>query len=201
MVKTKYTYDIATETLNGQVDSGVLQTEILAGPFTGFLYIGTGDGYCDCFFDPALSGEDETVLDGYLAVHDGYSTTAEFQFWEKNPQTTTTSETFVETFSRTANTLSVGIYRLSWYFEMKVTADGAINSNGMGQFLVDANVKGSCNMRREEWHAFSGWDRYVASEGDAPVLSFEMQRDPTEAGNDTIAMRKMKLGIEYMGAN
>lgn len=127
-------------------------------------------------------------------------TTHEFQFWELNPADTTTSETWDEKMSRTAEKMSAGTYRLTWYFELKITLTGPLNSNAQARFLVDGNVKGSANLREdtEEWHAFSGWDRYIATSGEQPVLSLEIQRNPAEGGNDTIEIRKMKLGIEYM---
>jgi len=121
-----------------------------------------------------------------------------FQFWEQNASSSTNQETWQEVFSRTPNPMAEGPYRLSWYFEMRVNPTGPLNSNAMGRFLVSGSVKGSANVATLHWHAFSGWDRYAASVSAQPPLSIEIQRDPDEGGNDTIEIRKMKLGVERM---
>lgn len=121
-----------------------------------------------------------------------------FQFWESNPAQQTALETWQEAMARTADKMGAGTYRLTWYFEMRVNPTGAVNSNAMGRFLVDGNVKGNANVIGVDYHAFSGWDRFVATEGQQPVLSLEYQRDPVEGGNDNVQIRKMKLGVERM---
>ena len=75
---------------------------------------------------------------------------------------------------------------------------GPLNSTAQARVLVDGGIKGNVNYRSEEWSVFSGWDRLVVAEGDSPVLLLEIRRDPAEGGNDTIEIRKMKLGIERM---
>jgi hypothetical protein len=197
-------YSKASDTATGAVNYAMLLDEIEADAgITTALRSGANGGWVGAdgdelriYFVAALGAPEITALDALVLAHAGTVTILDFQFWELNPASTTTNETFTEVMSRTASALQAGTYVLTWYFEMKVTVTGPLNSNGMGQFLVDGSVKGSANAARTEWTAFSGWDRYVAAEGDAPVLSLEIQRDPTEGGNDTIEIRKMKLGIE-----
>ncbi len=195
------TYTISTETENGLVNSTMLTNEINAeaGITTSLSHINTAAGSMDIFFASDLSGGEITTLDALVLDHDGYVTSPSFQFWESNPAKTTTQETYQESFSRTAAAMADGTYRLSWYFELRVTPNGGLNSNAQARFLVDGNVKGNANVETLQWHAFSGWDRYNATEGERPVLSLEYRRDPVEGGDDTIEIRKMKLGIELMG--
>jgi hypothetical protein len=183
--------------LKAEIEADVgITTSLRTGANGGWL-VSNAD-VLDVWFSAAISGAEETALDAVLTAHTGTTTSQSFQFWESNTAVTTVLETFDEKMSRTAAALVAGTYKLSWYFEMKVTVSGPLNSNGLAQFLVDANVKGSCQHRSVEWSSFSGWDRYVAAEGDTPVLSIEIRRDPTEGGNDTIEIRKMKLGVELM---
>ncbi len=121
-----------------------------------------------------------------------------FQFWESNPAQSTDQETWQTALQRTADPMADGTYILSWYCEARVVTVGPLNSNVMIRFTVDGNVKGSADTARTEWHAFSGWDRFVATAGLAPVLALQWQRDPTEGGNDNVEVRKLKMGVERM---
>jgi hypothetical protein len=65
---------MSTETANGVIDSDSLTTEINDSAIaTALSYIATdisGDS-CDVFFVSALSGGDQTILDGILSAHTG----------------------------------------------------------------------------------------------------------------------------------
>lgn len=198
---TPRTYTISTETNNGSVNLVLLRDEIEAdaGITTSIEYLSASGDTLEIYFAAALGGSEITALDAVVAAHDGVNTITSFQFWEENTAETTTAETFQEKMARTAAAMSAGIYRLSWAFEMKVTPEGPLNSQGVGRFLVDGNVKNIVFHTLENYVTYSGWDRYVAVEGETPELSLEIRRDPTLGGNDTIAIRKMKLGIEFMG--
>jgi hypothetical protein len=122
-----------------------------------------------------------------------------FQFWESNPMQSTALETWQTALSRTADPMAAGVYRLTWYFELRVNPVGPVNSDAAGRFAVDGNVKGDAYLTTgNDFHAFSGWDRFVATEGQQPVLALEFRRDPDTGGNDNIEIRKMKLGVELM---
>ncbi len=207
------TYSIAADTGAGVVNRELLANEIDADvtivtarrlPANGGWKDTAGD-VMDLWFAAALSGAEQTALDAVVAAHNGTVTTQDFQFWEKNAKETTVDETWDEKMSRTAASMRLGTYKLSWYFELKLNPTGPLNSLAMARFLVDANVKGSAETVQGStlagvgWVAFSGWDRFIAAEGITPVLSLEIQRDSNLGGNDTVEIRKMKLGIEFMG--
>lgn len=198
---TPRTYTISTETNNGSVNLVLLTDEIGAdvGITTALDYISASGDTLEVYFVSALGGSEITALDAVVGAHDGVSTITSFQFWEENPEETTTAETFQEVMARTAAAMSAGIYRLTWAFEMNVNVIGPLNSRGVGRFLVDGSVKNVVCQNQDMYCAYSGWDRYVAVEGETPELSIEIRRDPTLGGNDTIAIRKMKLGVEFMG--
>jgi hypothetical protein len=125
--------------------------------------------------------------------------TPDYQFWESNPMQSTALETWQTAMSRTPDPMAAGTYKLTWYCEIRVNPVGPVNSDAAAQFVVGGSVKGSAYLTTgNDWHAFSGWDRYIATEGEQPVLALEYRRDPDTGGNDNIEIRKMKLGIERM---
>lgn len=68
----KYTYTIATAFPNGIVASERLTEEILDSSIvTALDHIDTGLGDCDIWFVSALSGGEQTTLDGLVAAHSG----------------------------------------------------------------------------------------------------------------------------------
>lgn len=127
--------------------------------------------------------------------------TLAWQKWENNAAQSTSAETWQSAISRTASPVAEGIYKFSWYFELRIVATGPLNSKGAARFSLDAVVKGNFVHADEEWSGFSGWD-YVSNlvVGSTPVLAVEWRRDPTVGGNDSIEIRKVKIALERMGS-
>jgi len=72
MAATKYTYSISQDFPNQKVDSDRLTKEIDESAIvTGLDYINTSGDDCDIWFDDALSGGEETILDTIVANHSG----------------------------------------------------------------------------------------------------------------------------------
>jgi len=72
MAATKYTYSINGDFPNHIVATTKLTNEIEKSAIvTALNHIETDDDVCDVWFDDALSGGDETILDGLVAAHDG----------------------------------------------------------------------------------------------------------------------------------
>ncbi len=133
--------------------------------------------------------------------------TVAFQFWESNPAQPTSSEAWQNGLSRTAAPVAAGIYRLTWSFELRIVLNGAMNSGAVARFRMNSSRKGDAYYRPlartgetdTEWQEFTGWDRIVYVKGDTPLLEIDWRRDPVEGGNDSIEIRKLKMGIEFMG--
>jgi len=119
-----------------------------------------------------------------------------FQFWETGSAPDTTSTTYQEGMSQTAKPMNAGEYRLTWSCELKLTATDALDSKAFAQFSIDSDVKVQVSHDQDDWTAYSGWDRYNATEGETPVLAIHYRRS---GGDDTVSIRRMKIGIEYMG--
>jgi len=76
MAMTKYSYTISTAFPGAKVESSRLTTEIGASTIvTALDHIDTAEGICDIWFKAPLSGGDETLLAGLLAVHSGEALT------------------------------------------------------------------------------------------------------------------------------
>jgi len=72
MASTKYTYSIQNDFPNHKIDSDRLTQEIRASAIiTALDYIHTVTDDCNIWFKDALSGGDETILDGLVAAHTG----------------------------------------------------------------------------------------------------------------------------------
>lgn len=70
----KYDFTISTAFPNGKVDDDKLTAQIRASAIvTALDYIATDAGVCSIWFKAALSGGDETLLNGVVAAHDGVS--------------------------------------------------------------------------------------------------------------------------------
>jgi len=72
MAQTKYTYSIATDTLNAKFASDSLEKSIRSSAIlTALDYVSALGDDIDVFFKDALSTGDKTILDGLISAHDG----------------------------------------------------------------------------------------------------------------------------------
>jgi len=198
------TYSIASETATGAVEPPLLTQEIEddAGITTALDYINTAGDVLDIYFTAALSAPEITALDALVAAHDAAETALTFRFVEENGAQTTTLETYQNAATLTPTTgLKKGVYRFSWTCEHRITPTDALNSRVQTRFRVDGSTKSNTASVSEQWECHSGWDRYFADEGEKPSLTLDYRRDPGVGGNDTVEIRKVRLGIEYMGTN
>lgn len=197
------TYIISTETANGVVNSDMLTAEIEADPTVGPLTldrIDTGGGVLDIYFAAPLSAGEQTALDAVVLAHQGTQTFDTFQFWESNPFQSTALEAFQNAMTQQAQPMAAGPYVIDWYCEMRVVPVGPINSRGNLRFQIDGVSKGNSTVVTDEWIAMCGWDRFFAAEGATPTFTLDWRRDPALGGNDTIEIRKMKIGFQQVTA-
>lgn len=125
--------------------------------------------------------------------------TPAWQKWESGGVQSTTSETWTGALQRTADPTASGVYKMSWYFELRVVPTGPLDSKAAGRFDFDGNFRGIVVNPDSEWCGFSGWDFVNFNAGDTPVLRLQFRRDPGVGGNDTIEIRRLKLALEQMG--
>jgi hypothetical protein len=72
MAATKYTYSVSGDFPNQKVDVNRLTKEIRESAIvTALDYIDVSGDDCDIWFKDALSGGDQTILDGIVAAHSG----------------------------------------------------------------------------------------------------------------------------------
>jgi len=201
-MSTKYTYSIASDTANGVVNSSVLINEIDADPgitteLDGYR-VDTSNDVLDIYFVTALSGSEVTALNAVVLAHQGVATSPVWQKWEDGGSQGTTSENWTTAMQRTAMAVSGGTYRISWNYELRIVATGAVNSKAASRVKVDGSIKGFFFAADEEWIGYSGWDFKKFTAGETPQILIEFRRDPTVGGNDTIEIKRVKISIELM---
>lgn len=121
-----------------------------------------------------------------------------FQFFETNPIQTTTAQTMQTALTNTLPGLQAGVYRMSWYCEIRLDPAGAQDSRGNVEFDIDGAVKGSSSNGTNDWVSCGGWDKYNPADDEAPVLTIKFRRDAGVGGTGTIQIRKLKMGFEFM---
>lgn len=196
MADTAYNYvkNVDPSQLTEEIQASAIATPLVRIDTTGK---GASMNVAVWFSDP-LSAGDETTLDGIVAAHVPVLLFRELQVWEDNPAQSTILETWQSAMSRTSQPLTAGAYMLGWYAEFRLDPVGPINSRAAVRFSIDGNVKSNNVTELDQFVGFTGWDRYVASDGDEPVLEIEFRRDPGEGGNDRVEVRKLKLKIEVI---
>lgn len=195
------TYNIATEITSGQLDNPTLHAEIeAAGPYDStFIGLNSDEVDVTTLFDGPISAAQEATVTTTVQNHAGVAATKAFQFFESNPAQNISTEVWTNALTSTADATKGGIYRLTWNCELRVVPVGALNSGVVARFMVDGSRKADAYHRSVEWSAFSGFDRKVYSIGEVPLLEIDFRRDPTEGGDDQVEIRKLKIGIEFMG--
>lgn len=201
---TPRTYSIVLDTANGVVNPRLLRNEIDndAG-ITTARRNGANGGWkttfgdiLEIYFVAALSAGEITALDALMGAHLGTVTSQTFQFWESNPTQSTLSEAWQNAMSRTASPVASGIYRLTWYFELRVVPVTTLDSAVVARFRVDSSRKGDAYHASTKWSGFSGWDRIIFDEGETPLLEIDFRREPDQGGDDNVEIRKLKLSVD-----
>lgn len=195
------TYDIATEITAAALWEPTLHAAIdAAGPYDSAFEGLTADGATvTTLFAGAISGPQEATVTAVVLAHAGIAAIRSFQFFESNPIQNILTEVWTNAMVSAAQPTQAGIYRLSWYCELRVVPNVALDSGVVARFMVDGSRKGDAYHRSVEWAGFSGWDRKVYGVGDVPLLEIDFRRDPNEGGDDNVEIRKLKMGIEFMG--
>ena len=150
----------------------------------------------EIYFAAALSAGEITALDALVGAHLGTVTSQSFQFWESNSTQSTLSEAWQNAMSKTASPVAAGIYRLSWYFELRVVPVTTLDSSAVARFRADSSRKGDACHASVKWSGFSGWDRIIFVEGETPLLEIDFRREPDQGGDDNVEIRKLKLGVD-----
>ena len=202
---TPRTYSIAADTASAAVNPTLLTNEIEANGSitTGLSYMTTNGDVLDIYFASALSGGEITALDSTVSAHAGTVTSSEPQRWVQQTSTTTSNQTWTNVLQRTADPLKVGVYRLTWNWELRIVATGPVNSQAEVRFSYDNGTQtflGFNSTISEDYVGSSGWDFVAFAEGDTPVFQIEQQINPTVGGNDTSDCRRARIALEWIAS-
>jgi hypothetical protein len=121
MSLTKYTYSITGDFPNDAVAIEKLVVEIDDSSITTALdHVETAGDVCDIWFDDALSGGDETTLDGLVAAHDGVSPVGTVgSYVSSEGESSTTSTDWTEKLTCEPGWFRAGDYAVDWSCEVK----------------------------------------------------------------------------------
>lgn len=150
-------------------------------------------------FPNVLSGAEEVQADSIVLAHNGKKTFSGFRYSENNPVQSTVLETYQNAHSFTLPPVGAGVYIISWQCEIRVVTTGPLNSAGDLRFRIAGGNNGVGHWLHEEWNTISGFDRVSFEEGEEPTIELQYRRDPTIGGNDTIEVRRVRLGVEGKG--
>jgi len=194
------TYDIATETLNGAAATKKLIAEIEAEALvTGTLdRIDKKGGDMNIIFTAAIPAGDEAPLDAVVAAHDGVKGTGKFKFAENNSVQSTTLQTYQTALAFTTPPMTEGQYLIHWQCEVRVVPSGPLNSAASLRFRAVGSNKGLGHWPHDDWTTIGGIDRQRLDEGEEALLEIQYRRDPNVGGNDTIEIRRVKLGLALL---
>jgi hypothetical protein len=156
MAATEYTYSIASDFPNKQVNSGELTDEINDSSISSaaLLYIETDDDDCNIWFDDPLSSGDQTTLDGLVAAHDGEPSA--------NPNKGGLIIVALDTPSTPTVTPQGTPGSTTWGY--KVTAfseSGETLASTEGQTTTGAATLNGTNYNRVEWAEVPGAAKYA----------------------------------------
>ena len=191
-------YDIATETPNGAVAGSKLRQEILnTVTITTPLESVSVDNDADCIvrFTAPPPAPEVTILDGVLAAHDGIEPTATFKFKEENIAQSNATALWQTALTYDPPELQEGQYIISWQCELRVVPVGALDSAASLRVQVAGVNKHLGHWPFEDWTTVSGYERQRFLAGERPNLMVEFRQDPQVGGDDTIEIRRVKIGL------
>lgn len=203
-----YSYDVATETQNGDVNPDVLAEQLLdaglvsGGNFEGIEVVGgdyaTGNvitgGTLFVTWQSTLSGPDETAQDGVVAAHAGPSFSSDIQSVENNTVSSTGVDSPQIKLQLDAVELAAGEHSIRSYCEVRLQ-NAIVGSGVRAAIAVDGTEHAEDNWDAVEWHAFSAEIPLTFEAGATPSLTVTFER--TGAAN-TVEIRRARLEIELM---
>lgn len=150
-------------------------------------------------FSTALSGAEQTTLDGVIASHQGLLTTVTFQFVEDASEQQMSSQTFQTALALTTSPMQEGTYIAFYQSEVRVVAVSALDSAAQVRYQFNGSGKALSVQLLDDWVVVAAWDKIVLQSGDTPTFTVQWRRHPTTGGDDTIAIRKTKIGLVNVG--
>lgn len=187
MAVTSYHYSVSGDFPNQKVNLNALTCQIdnsaIATPLDHIRV--TGDD-CWIWFDNALSGGDQTILDGIVAAHDG-EPLAKSGYAESDAEQTTTSVKYRRKL-RLSGDYAGGTYYVEWYCEIMSKSQPGNSARSAMSAKDKAAGKIALRIRMDESDvlAETAWLPDSGSGEFAPVSGFK--RITIEGGSHVIDM-------------
>jgi len=174
MAATKYTYSISGDFPNQKVNSTILTKEIEGSAIvTALDYIFTSGDECDIWFDDALSGGDQTILDGLVAAHQGTDTTDAPQTVTSEEESISTTTEYRDKINSTLDPVTGGTYRVAWSYEVKTSNSSSTRIET--RIEVDGIEYCTDNWIKNRWRYSSGEAYIEFNSGDTPQVKLQFK--------------------------
>jgi len=174
MAATKYTYSISEDFPNQKVNSTLLSKEIDGSAIvTALYYIFTTGDVCDIWFDDALSGGDQTILDGLVAAHQGTDVSDTPQTVTDEAESISTTTEYRDKIDATLDPLIDGAYRVAWSYEVKTSNSSATRVET--RIEVDGIEYCCDNWIKNRWRYCSGEAFIDFNTGDTPHIKLQFK--------------------------
>jgi hypothetical protein len=197
MAATKYTYSITNDFPNDLVASNKLSIEIEASSIVGTLErIDTVGDDCDIWFADALSGGDQTTLNGLVAAHSGSEyTSVKDGYLYSEAESSTTGTAWLQKAYYAVGNVAAGDYWVEWYCEVKTTD----NTNPMCLRVRqdDTTTLGETSFVPDSsgnngWVSQSGFAKVTLSNGD---YVFDMDYCSLGTGKTEVSIRRARIRL------
>lgn len=193
MAMTKYTYSVSGDFPNQKVNSNQLTQEIEASAIATVLdCININEDVCDIWFVDALSGGDQTILNGIVAAHQGTETSGATQTVTRWAQSTTTDNDYQVKATLNSQPLRKGMYQITWNAEMRLLV-GGMSCLVEVVLTVDNQPVAEQNWGLQHWMHFGGTFAFSFNEADEPVIVLKFRVIGT--GGDTACIRRGHISL------
>lgn len=200
MAETKYTYSITGDFPNQLVNVPLLKQEVGDSAIaTALSYIDIEGDSCDVWFVDALSGGDQTILDGIVATHQGTATTDTVQRTNSGGESSTTSTTYQDKINTTPTPIKKGTYLVTWFCEVKLQTGGL--GTGISVHLeVDGTERATAGYADDHIYylPFCGVFAVAFDEAEQPIL--KLQYKCAGSGGDTVKIRRAQVSLSFQSA-
>ena len=210
-MSASYTYDVATETANGEVNPPILAHQIAEASYaSGGTFEGVatedgtmGDGYditggtITITWQNTLDGSDESAQDALVLAHQGEAFGAMTQSADSESMSSTGLDTPQTKLELVMEPVHAGEHDISLYCEIRLQS--AVSGSGVRAILeLDRPSQSVVEVAQDDWaedtwHAFSASGSADLEAGEVPTIRLVYHR--TGAAN-TVEIRRARVLVK-----
>jgi hypothetical protein len=199
-MSTTYTYSIA-EDFGGSLDDHAFWREVIYSSISSAtlekINVDRGTDSCLVVYNQALSGADETTLDGLVAAHVCADARCFLKYEADEDQDTTTSTSWQQKLLLDCENgyLDTHYYSLHWYIEFKLN-NGALGDVAEIMLSSDGTEKSFATNLTSQFTTFSGFIGVLLPDVSWPT--FELKYRINGSGGDTCIVRRARMFLRRL---